>query len=298
MAELTGDWAPSTGRELAEAAAPEAMAVLRGICEHTPVDAATTAAVRRACADVFGLDPLPSAAGDGFERADIVAFARRFATDVSAIDDGARASFTHAAGAETFATIQAIYVADMAPRVLSVLDALAGQSSSWALAGPDFVDAPTAWAAIEDFLRIVHRLDALDPVLEEVVRLRGARQHDCRLCRSIRSRPALVSGATETTFDAIDEPGWPSFDERTRAALALTDAIIWTPADLADQLVAEVRHHLTRAQATEVVLDVMRNAANKIAVALAADAPNVAEGIEVYEIDDDGVAHYGLAAPA
>jgi hypothetical protein len=42
------------------------------------------------------------------------------------------------------------------------------------------------------------------------------------------------------------------------------------------------------------VLDVMRNGANKIAVALGADDPHVEEGIEVYEVDADGVAHYGL----
>ncbi len=41
----------------------------------------------------------------------------------------------------------------------------------------------------------------------------------------------------------------------------------------------------------------MRNAGNKIAVALAADAPNVSEGVEIYDIGPDGTLTQGLAAP-
>lgn len=38
----------------------------------------------------------------------------------------------------------------------------------------------------------------------------------------------------------------------------------------------------------ELTLDVMRNAANQIAVSMAADAPRVAEGTEAYEVDEQG----------
>ena len=36
------------------------------------------------------------------------------------------------------------------------------------------------------------------------------------------------------------------------------------------------------------MLDVVRNAANKIAVALGADAPQVADGVEFFDVDANG----------
>ena len=50
-----------------------------------------------------------------------------------------------------------------------------------------------------------------------------------------------------------------------------------------------MREHLTDAQAVEVVLDVVRNAANKIAVALGADEPEVTEGVQLFVTDADGL---------
>jgi hypothetical protein len=49
------------------------------------------------------------------------------------------------------------------------------------------------------------------------------------------------------------------------------------------------------AQGVELVLDVTRNALNKIAMALAADAAHVDQGIEIYDLDANGDPVYGLA---
>ena len=46
--------------------------------------------------------------------------------------------------------------------------------------------------------------------------------------------------------------------------------------------------------ALEIVLDVARNAANKIAVTFGADQANVAEGVEYYDVDERGELVYGL----
>ena len=56
------------------------------------------------------------------------------------------------------------------------------------------------------------------------------------------------------------------------------------------------RAALLQAQQTlvELVLDIMRNAANKIAVAFRADEAHVTEGVEYYDVDDDGQLVYGL----
>ena len=49
-----------------------------------------------------------------------------------------------------------------------------------------------------------------------------------------------------------------------------------------------MRKHFSEKQMFEITLDVMRNACNKIAVSMAADAPRVAEGTERYEVDEQG----------
>jgi hypothetical protein len=64
--------------------------------------------------------------------------------------------------------------------------------------------------------------------------------------------------------------------------------MIWTPDAIPDEVVAGVRRHLSDAQAVELVLDVARNAANKIAVALRADAPEVTDGVQLFTTDMDG----------
>lgn len=63
------------------------------------------------------------------------------------------------------------------------------------------------------------------------------------------------------------------------------------PAGLAGRL----RGSFSPDEALELVLDVVRNAANKIAVAFGADQPHVADGVEYYDIDPgSGDLVYGL----
>jgi hypothetical protein len=57
---------------------------------------------------------------------------------------------------------------------------------------------------------------------------------------------------------------------------------------LADQ----VHRWFTPVQVVELVMDVMRNSGQKIAVALAADEPHVTSGIERFEITDRGDVEY------
>ena len=53
-----------------------------------------------------------------------------------------------------------------------------------------------------------------------------------------------------------------------------------------------MRAHFSADAAAEITLDVMRNAANKILVALNADAPKVEDGTERYRIMADGSIEY------
>ena len=80
-----------------------------------------------------------------------------------------------------------------------------------------------------------------------------------------------------------------------RTALAFTDAMIWTPGRIDAAVVGELQLAATEAQQVELVLDVTRNALNKVAVALGADAAHVEDGIEIYDVEGDGTLVYGLS---
>jgi alkylhydroperoxidase family enzyme len=205
------------------------------------------------------------------------AFAEQFCVDVSMVDDDLRTAFFAATGPAAFDVAQLVWVHDQVPRLQVTMDAAYGDS--------DWTVEPTtasSWPAIEDLMRAVARLDGLDPVATELVRLRGARQHNCALCRSRRSRDAIDAGADDATFAAVDAYDTSDLPARTKAALALTDSIIWAPGDLPDV------SPLTELEVVEVVLDVMRNAANKIAVGLGADAATVTDGVELFRTDAAG----------
>jgi alkylhydroperoxidase family enzyme len=235
---------------------------------------------------VLGLDPLVV---ETPQHPAVTRFAEQFAVDVTQIDDLLRAELVDATGDRMFAVVMAIWLGDWVPRVRTALDQLFG-AGEWA---PSPTDDGDRWTAIDELQRAVARLAAVDPVTTELVRLRGARQHQCRLCQSLRSRSALVAGADESTFDAVDDAAASDLTDAQKAALALTDALIWTPATVP----TDVSGHFTDAQVVELVLDVARNAQNKIAVALAADDPHVTEGIEIYDVQPDGTLAYGLTAP-
>ncbi|MCW2765711.1 MAG: hypothetical protein JWO11_1670 [Nocardioides sp.] len=215
----------------------------------------------------------------------VVAFAEQFGVDVSVIDDDLRAAFTAATGPALFAVVQVVYVADVAPRLRSALDALFG-GSAWA--EPRVQVTGDSWSVVDGFMKAVARLRNLDATTTELVRLRGARQHECRVCKSRRSVAAIDQGAGDATFAAVDDYAGSDLPDRVQAALALTDAMIWTPSAIAPDVVDGVHAHLSPAEAVEVVLDVIRNAANKIAVSLAADAAEVTEGVQLFETDADG----------
>ncbi|MFN8028015.1 MAG: hypothetical protein U0W40_17120 [Acidimicrobiia bacterium] len=125
------------------------------------------------------------------------------------------------------------------------------------------------------------------------MRLRGARFHQCRMCQSRLSVRAVDAAGSTEPFDALDDYEHADFTPRHKAALRLADAVVTQPAFIDAELVADVRAHLTDAEIVELVLDVTRNAANKISVALGGDAPAVEEGIEWFDLDASGdvVAH-------
>lgn len=252
--------------------------------------------VRRVCAQTMSLPPLPAPVPVGAPESDaetvVAEFAEQFSADVSAITVEQRSRLFKSMGDSAFRVVVAMFIADFVPRVRAGFEAL-GVGSEYL----GWVDGPIAWDDAGDpsdelfnrFLPGVARERAVDPVTSELVRLRGATAHNCRLCKSLREGHALDAGGTESLYDEIAQfETSVVLDERAKAALRYADALIWTPAHLAVDDAAEVRSRFSPDEAVELTFDIMRNASNKIAVSLGADAARVESGTERYLIDLDG----------
>ncbi len=197
---------------------------------------------------------------------------------MSAICDDLRGRFTAALGKSAFPTVVLTYIADYLPRVRAGLEAL-DLPVPWTDAVVWDHDSDLGDVLFNQFLPDVARLRALDPVTTEIVRLRGAAQHNCRLCKSRREGRALDAGGSESLYEQIEAYETSGeLTERHKAALRYVDAMIWSPATIKPELAAGVRAHYTDAEAFELTADVMRNAANKIMVVVGCGCAESAAG--------------------
>jgi alkylhydroperoxidase family enzyme len=254
------------------------------------------ALVRQTSGRVLTLPPLPAAiAVDGPESEEeraAVDFAEQFSMDVTGVSDFQRQRLQSALGGDAFNTVVLMYIADFVPRVGAGLEAMGLKEEPTTEPGWDRTSDP-ADAVFNSFLPAVARHTALDPVTAELVRLRGAGQHHCRLCNSLRESTALEAGGSEDLYgDIASYETSNRLTDAHKAALRYVDALIWSPADIAPDIPAGMRMHFSAEKAVEITFDVMRNASNKIAVAMAADAPRVEQGTERYRILADGSTEY------
>jgi alkylhydroperoxidase family enzyme len=249
--------------------------------------------VRSTCAGALSLPALPAEVvvtqPDSDTETVVADFAEQFSIDVSSVTDAQRAALTGALGRDAFGAVLQMYVADFLPRVAAGLTALE-QPVDWMVPEPKWDSETDASDVVfNHLLPGVARLRSLDPVTTEIVRLRGAVAHNCRLCKSLRDSTALDSGGSESLYGDIERyEDSRSLTDAHKAALRYADALIWSPSRIEPAVVADVLQHFSPVQARELTLDVMRNASNKIAVALKADAPRVEQGTALYYIDADG----------
>jgi alkylhydroperoxidase family enzyme len=233
------------------------------------------------------------------ERA-VLGFTEQFIMDVAGVTEEQRESLgAHLDASELGGFVMALYLLDYGQRVQMALDRLFPGSPVAAFddrAGGGASGPPargtTIQGDVDALLMAIARLNSLDMVTTEVVRLRGARRHNCRICQSTRSVKALDAGADEAMFDKIDHYERSDLAESHKVALRLTDAIITQPGEIDPQLVAQVHQYFTPPQVIEIVLDVMRNSCQKVAVALAVDDPHVTSGVELYALTGDGDVEY------
>jgi alkylhydroperoxidase family enzyme len=262
----------------------------------SPGDGRMTGLVRRACAETLSLPALPSAVRVDRPESDaetiVASFAEQFSADVSMIGVEQRSELFAALGDSTFGVVVQMYIADFVPRLRAGVEALGlgHQYLGWVSGqiGWDHTTDPSD-AVFNGFLPTVARLRGLDALTSELVRLRGAAQHNCRLCKSLRETTALNAGGSETLYGDIEHfEASTVLSERQKAALRYVDTLIWSPRHIDRGIAAGMRAHFSDDEAVELTFDVMRNASNKVAVALGGDAPRVEHGTERYLLDTDG----------
>jgi hypothetical protein len=240
-----------------------------------PAELATLA--RRRVAMTLGVapwEPLP--------QPDVAAdFAEQFVIDVTGVD---LPSLAPRLGDALVPFVKAMWVIDLGLRT----DLVVGRLFGFEVPSRLPYEGSAEPLGFDPFLRAVARLDQMDPLTTELVRLRVARHHNCRLCKSLRTRAAMQAGGDESVYDKVNRFADSDLDDRHKTALRITEAIIIRPDSLDDAVVRQAQEHFTEAQLVELVLDVMRNSANKVAVAFGADAPNVAAGLQLYDIGPDG----------
>ena len=129
-----------------------------------------------------------------------------------------------------------IWIGDVAPRLYAVLDQLFGPSE-WPT--PRRYPVRDVWGVIDEFMRAVARHAALDV---DHHRAGAVARGSCSTTAGCASPAAqwrrISAGADEATFSAVDHYEKSDLPEATKAALALTDAIIWTPSAVPDDVVA------------------------------------------------------------
>jgi AhpD family alkylhydroperoxidase len=138
----------------------------------------------------------------------------------------------------------------------------------------------------------VVRSPHLDPVTTELIRLRCARQHDCRICQTLRLADAVSAGADDAFLAQIDRYEDSDLSERHKVALRIVDAVIWRPTGIEPGLVAQARDHFTEPELAEILVDVTKWSTQKIHVALGTDGadrlPRDERGVTYLSFDETG----------
>lgn len=145
------------------------------------------------------------------------------------------------------------------------------------------------YALMGEYQNTVVRSTHLDVVTAELIRLRCARQHDCRICQTLRLADAQQSGVNVDMESKIDFYEISDLSERHKTALRIVDAFIWRPQDMSDELVAQAHEYFSEMELAEILVDITKWSTQKIHVTLGTD------GADHVQTDDRGVAYFAFA---
>lgn len=276
---------------------PEATGLLDVACARAwdAVDTEALAAMRERAAVLLGHPAGRRVDADDAAVRACTDFAEQFVLDVAAIGQAERDLLLRHVGEAAADLVRAFFLAEYALRLELVSTRLLGGPAVAAPPppGPPPEDPPAALRdALAGYQDAVVRGTALDPVLTELVRLRCARTHDCRICRTLRLADARAAGADDTVTAAIDRYETSDLDERTKAALRVTDALITRPTSLTPAVAAATRALLGPEELAELCLDVSKWSTQKVHVALGTDGadrlPLDEQGVSWFRFDEAG----------
>lgn len=136
--------------------------------------------------------------------------------------------------------------------------------------------APAGYQAVAALDRYVR--SAVEPTVLELIKVRASVLNGCAFCVDMHTRDALAAGEDSRRLFAVAT--WresPFFDERERAALALTDAVTRLGDDgVPDEVWDEAVKHWSDEQVANLVLAIATiNTWNRIAVTSRTQPPKL-----------------------
>ena len=132
------------------------------------------------------------------------------------------------------------------------------------------------------------RLGDLDPQTSELVRLRCATWHNCRVCKSLRHVTGGKRVLDESTAAKVSAYEDSDLDDRQKVALRLADAYMTVPGHIDEELSADIRRDFSDSQVTEMLLDIIAWTQQKPLVALALDIPPDPSALTSLDFDEHG----------
>jgi AhpD family alkylhydroperoxidase len=128
--------------------------------------------------------------------------------------------------------------------------------------------APEAFRAMRALQNYVDGT-GLEPLLQELVKLRASYMNGCAYCVDMHSKDARVLGETEQRIYAV--PVWretPFFTPRERAALAWTEAVTAIGhGGVSDALYQEAREHFEERELVNLTMAIIAiNGWNRLAI--------------------------------
>lgn len=222
-------------------------------------------------------------------------FVEQFVIDVSGITDVDRTILEeHFPGEKMRDFVTAVYIIEFSYRLKVIAGMLLGEDSSHQIHNETatLIEPADTRTYLKNYQDAVVRSTDLDPVTTELVRLRCARTHNCRICQTLRLTNARAEGADDLMTAKVDFYENSDLDERFKIALRITDAFITRPDTLTIQSINAAREVFEPTQLAELCLDITKWSTQKIHVALGTDSanslPKNEQGLSFFGFDQDG----------
>jgi AhpD family alkylhydroperoxidase len=218
----------------------------------------------------------PTAAGS-FERA-AIDLAEQMVIDVSGVTPKLLDPLALHVGPDRVRdVVTGVFVIEFSHRLRAISSALLPGGNGGSRSTPALPVGVTIRQMIDAYAAAVMRMHALDPVTTELVRLRCARTHHCRICQTLRLAEARDAGVDESVAGKIDAYEQSDLPETAKVALRITDALIGLPGELSAETIERAHELFTTVTVAELCLDITKWSVQKVHVALGVDG---AEGVE------------------